>query len=368
MDIDPDIRRYVIELLLRLGIFIASVVLSPFIGQWFVAAVRYALARLARWGIGDGQTYNQFIRPYRDSIILAGALLFVAIALTLLVKYEDVYSFLGLFVYSALSITLGWLASRVARQVIHRSVISLVRRWFGEVSEVVLIFETLIYVAIVALAIVIFAVGLRVNLVALGAGLGISGAAVAFAAQQTLSRLFGTLELYLDRPYVSGEHIRVNFNPYGEDVYGRVEAVGLRSTKIRLIAQNTMMIVPNSTMASKNIENVSRGKKTMAMLCLAFNHRLAIDEQALVTQIVERESQIFWGFDKASTRVQHVTEEDGARVRIFFFITNPSKNSLELRKRLLELANFAIAQQLQAYNLRFTVPEPTVYVDSPMSL
>lgn len=368
MEIDPEIRRYVIELIVRLGLFTASVVLSPFIGEGIVQTMRRLFITLARRGLGDSQTYSNYIRPFRSSISLASAFLFVAIALTLLVKYEDIYSFLGFFVYSALAVSIGWLASRIAQQVIHQSVISLVRRWFGEVSEVVLIFETLIYVIITLLAVVIFAAGLRVNLVALGAGLGISGAAVAFAAQQTLSRLFGTLELYLDRPYVSGEHIRVNFNPYGEDVYGRVEAVGLRSTKIRLIAQNTMMIVPNSTMASKNIENVSRGKKTMAMLCLAFTRQLGPDEQALVTQVVERESRIFWGFDKASTRVQHIEEPGGTRTRIFFFITNPSKNSLQLRKRLLELANSAIAQRLQRYDLTFAVPEPTVYVDSPMSL
>ncbi|MEO0407108.1 MAG: mechanosensitive ion channel family protein [Cyanobacteria bacterium P01_A01_bin.135] len=368
MEIDPEIRRYVIELIIRLGLFIAAVTISPFFGEAVIRLLRRSLILLARRGIGDSHTYSQYIRPFQGSISLVSAFLLVAIALTLLVKYEDVYSFLGFFVYSALAVTVGWLASRIARQVIHQSVIALVRRWFGEVSEIVLIFETLIYVVITLLAVVIFAAGLRVNLVALGAGLGISGAAVAFAAQQTLSRLFGTLELYLDRPYVSGEHIRVNFNPYGEDVYGRVEAVGLRSTKIRLIAQNTMMIVPNSTMASKNIENVSRGKKTMAMLCLAFDRPLEHNELALVTQVVERESQIFWGFDKASTKVQHVDEPSGTRTRIFFFITNPSKNSLELRKRLLDLANSAIAERLQLYNLTFTVPEPTVYVDSPMSL
>lgn len=368
MEIDPEIRRYVIELVIRLGIFIAAVAVSPFVGEGLIRAIRRALLLLARYSIGDRHTYRRFIRPFRDTISLFGAFLFIALALTLLVKYEDIYSFLGFFVYSALAITVGWLASRMARQIIHRSVIGLVRRWFGEVSEVVLIFETLIYVVIILFAVVIFAAGLRVNLVALGAGLGISGAAVAFAAQQTLSRLFGTLELYLDRPYVSGEHIRVNFNPYGEDVYGRVEAVGLRSTKIRLIAQNTMMIVPNSTMASKNIENVSRGKKTMAMLCLAFTRLLETDEQALVTQVIERESQIFWGFDKASARVQHVEEQGNTRTRVFFFITNPSKNSLELRKRLLELANQAVAQRLNQHGLDFTVPEPTVYVDSPMSL
>ena len=141
-------------------------------------------------------------------------------------------------------------------------------------NEVVLIFETLIYFLIFLSAVIIFAVGLRVNLIALGASLGLVGGAIAFGAQQTLERLFGTLELYLDRPYAPGEYIRVTFNPFAEDMYGRVESIGLRSTKIRMVAQNTMMIVPNSLMASKNIENISRGKKIMAMLCLDFTKQL----------------------------------------------------------------------------------------------
>ncbi|MEC4986757.1 MAG: mechanosensitive ion channel, partial [Oscillatoria sp. PMC 1076.18] len=246
----------------------------------------------------------------------------------------------------------------------------LVHRWFGKVNEVVLIFETLSYVLIVVMAIVIFAIGLQVKITPILTGLGISGAVLGLAAQQTLGQFFGTLELYLDRPFLCGEYIRVNFNPYGEDVYGRIESIGLRSTKIRIVAQNTMMIVPNLTMAGKNIENVSRGKKTMAMLCLDFSRYLREEEQALVTQIIEQESRLFWGFDRASTRVQYEKADPASitRARVFFFLTSPSQNSLELRKRLLELANEAIAKKLAVQNLRFVVPEPTVYIDSPMSL
>jgi MscS family membrane protein len=56
------------------------------------------------------------------------------------------------------------------------------------------------------------------------------------------------------------------------------------------------------------------------------------------------------------------------RARVVVFITGSGENSLGLRKRLLELANDAIASRLAAYNLRFTVPEPMVYIDSPMSI
>ncbi|MEM8780407.1 MAG: mechanosensitive ion channel domain-containing protein, partial [Cyanobacteria bacterium P01_G01_bin.49] len=295
---------------------------------------------------------------------------FVAIGLNALIKYEKLYTFLGFIVYFILSFNLIWFASKITRQIIHRSVIVLVQRWFGEVNEVVLVFETLVYVLIILSAIIIFAVGLRVNLVALITSLGIGGVAVAFGAQQTISRLFGTMELYLDRPYVSGEYIRVNFNPYGEDVYGRVESVGLRSTKIRIVAQNTLMIVPNSVMADKNIENISRGKKIMAMLCLDFIKSLEEGEKALVSRTVEETSEIFWGFDRASTRIQFcpLDNQPGTRTRVIFFISSSSRNSLDLRKRLLDLANDALARKLAAYNLKFTVPEPVVYIDSPMSI
>ncbi|MGP1387585.1 MAG: mechanosensitive ion channel family protein [Thainema sp.] len=373
VQLDPEILNYVLELMARLGLFSLAVAISPFVGRWLLNLINRGLKLLERRNLIDSRiAYEKLIRTYRTSLTLIGAFLFIAVALNLLIQYEDLYSFLGVFVYTTLSIGLAWFALRLARQFIHQAVISLVNRWFGEVNEVVLIVETLVYVLIVVLAIIIFAIGLRVNLVALAASVGLSGVAIAFAAQQTLERLFGTLELYLDRPYVSGEYIRVNFNPYGEDVYGLVEAIGLRSTKIRIVAQNTMMIVPNSTMASKNIENVSRGKKTMAMLCLDFSRPLRLDEQALVTRTIEQESRLFWGFDKTSTRVQYGTTDDvenpATRARVFFFISSPSQNSLELRKRLLELANSAIAQKLAAQNLNFVVPEPTVYIDSPMTL
>ncbi|MBZ8179277.1 mechanosensitive ion channel family protein [Oscillatoria salina] len=371
MQIDSEILEYIWELMARLGLFSLAVVISPFAGQFVLQFIQLILKLLDyRQIINAKAVYARSIEPFENSLWLIGVFFFIAIALNLLIKYEELHKFLGFFVYSTLSIGIGWFTARIVRKIIHRSVISLVHRWFGKVNEVVLIFETLSYVLIVVMAIVIFAIGLQVELFPLLAGLGISGAVLGLAAQQTLGQLFGTLELYLDRPYLCGEYIRVNFNPYAEDVYGRIESIGLRSTKIRIVAQNTIMIVPNLTMAGKNIENVSRGKKTMAMLCLDFSRYLREEEQALVTQIIEQESRLFWGFDRASTRVQYEKAEPTSitRARVFFFLTSPSENSLELRKRLLELANEAIAKKLAVQNLRFIVPEPTIYIDSPMSL
>ena len=369
--LDPEILREVLELALRLGLFLGSAAISPIVGR----SLPRLLRRLLQFNQGytdiDAKTvYKRYIKPVRNAIAVMGTLIFIALNLNWLIVYDELYTFLGFFIYSALSIGLLWFASQATRKLIRQSVISLVKRWFGEVNEVVLVFETLIYIVIILVAIVLFARGLRLDLFTLGASLGIGGVAVAFASQQALGRLFGTLELYLDRPYVPGEYIRVTFNPFAEDIYGRIESIGLRSTKIRIVARNTVMIVPNSMMAGLNIENISRGKKIMAILCLDFMRLLKKSECALVRQIIEEASLIFRDLDRTNIQVQFSSSENssGTRARAIFFLTGSSKNSVELRKELLDLANDAIAKKLASYNITFTTPEPIVYIDSPMSI
>ncbi|MGK7877091.1 MAG: mechanosensitive ion channel family protein [Xenococcaceae cyanobacterium] len=368
---DQDIQRQVLELALRLGLFFLGAVISPVVGRSLPQLLRLALQFTLRYiEIDVAEIYNRFIKPFRISLTTTGTLLVIALSLNLLVKYEDLYTFLGFFIYLALSVSVAWLASKIAQLVIRQSVINLLRRRGAEVNEVVLVFETLTNILIVLFAVVIFAQGLKLDLIPLLASLGIGGVAVAFSSQQALQRLIGTIELYLDRPYLPGEYIRVTFNPYAEDLYGRVESIGLRSTKIRTVAKNTLVIVPNSLMAGINIENITRGKKIMAMLSLDFFQQLKEGEKALVRQVIEETSKSFWGFDKASTSIHFSQRSDkpSTRVRVSFFITGSGEDSLSLRKRLLELANDEIAKALLSYNLSFTVPEPMVYIDSPMSI
>ncbi|MGB3534154.1 MAG: mechanosensitive ion channel domain-containing protein [Microcoleaceae cyanobacterium] len=371
ISVEQEIQRYVLELAIRLGLFLSGAALSPVIGRSLPHLIRRILKFSRNYvEFNVAETYNNYIKPVRNSLITTGTLLFIALCLNLLAAYEDLYTFLGIFVYLFLSISLAWFASKIAQRVIRGAVINFLQRQGREVNEVVLVFETLTNLLIIILAIVIFAQGLRLNLIALTASLGISGVAVAFAAQQALSRLIGTIELYLDRPYLPGEYIRVTFNQFKGDIYGRVESIGLRSTKIRTVATNTLIVVPNSMMAGMHIENITRGKKVMAMLCLDFGQPLTTGEKALVTRVIEDTSQAFWGLNKANIRVEFSSglNEVGIQARVNFFITGSSEDSINLRKRIVDLANDKIAKTLLAYNLKFKILEPIIYIDSPMSI
>jgi len=89
-----------------------------------------------------------------------------------------------------------------------------------------------------------------VNVTALLAGLGIGGVAIAFAAQDTVANVFGTITIILDRPFKLGDTIKVG------DTEGTVTEVGFRSTRIRTY-YNSIISIPNSVVAKERIDNLT---------------------------------------------------------------------------------------------------------------
>ncbi len=265
---DRDAQLLLIRFGIQLGLFLIFVLVSTVIGQGTPALVRLLLHRVAPDTVSN--VYDALIKPIEPLFRITGTLILVSLSLSLLKEYEGLYSFLGFFVTLATVISVAWLASRLFRQFVRVYGIELVRRMHLEVDEMLLVVETLMNVAIGVVAVVAFAQNQGVSLVGLIAGFGIGGAAIAFAAQKTLEQLLGTVVLYLDRPFVPGDHIRVSLNPHADDVYGRIESIGLRSTKLRSAAKSTLVIIPNSTMANLDIENITRGKKVMVLLYLDF--------------------------------------------------------------------------------------------------
>jgi len=91
------------------------------------------------------------------------------------------------------------------------------------------------------------------------AGFGISGIAVAFAAKETLSNVFGAGILVADRPFRRGDWIAAG------TVEGAVEHVGIRSTRLRTI-EDTVIVVPNGKLADATINNW--GSRRHRLVCV----------------------------------------------------------------------------------------------------
>jgi len=91
------------------------------------------------------------------------------------------------------------------------------------------------------------------------AGLGIGGLAVALALQDTLANLFAGIYMMVDRPVTVGDFIKLES---GEE--GFVEEIGWRNTKVRMWANN-IVIIPNSKLSQSVLTNYFLPKQELSV-------------------------------------------------------------------------------------------------------
>ncbi|HRP68611.1 MAG TPA: mechanosensitive ion channel [Turneriella sp.] len=93
------------------------------------------------------------------------------------------------------------------------------------------------------------------NIYSAMAGLGVGGLALAMAGREAIGHIFAGISLYLDKVVKEGDYLLL---PDPINTWGRVEKVGLRSTILRT-KYNSLLIVPNATLANGMVNNVSVG-------------------------------------------------------------------------------------------------------------
>ena len=133
---------------------------------------------------------------------------------------------------------------------------------------------------------VVFVMGLFLVLSVLGfnmstalAGVGIGTLAVGFGAQQTIANLFGGVSVLGD------EVIRVGDVCKFGDRTGTVEDIGLRSTRVRT-EERTLLAIPNGTVATINVENLSRRDKLLFKAVLGLHLDTTADQlRHILTEI-----------------------------------------------------------------------------------
>ncbi len=90
-----------------------------------------------------------------------------------------------------------------------------------------------------------------INLSALVGGMGILGAAIAFASQDLIKNIFGSLVVLMDQTYRVGDTVAIGKN------HGIVEHIGLRTTNLR-DSGKALISIPNSTIVNTTVINLSR--------------------------------------------------------------------------------------------------------------
>jgi len=117
-----------------------------------------------------------------------------------------------------------------------------------------------------AISIIIFIIAIaailayfNIDITALVAGVGLGAVVIGLALQSTLSNFFAGVHILSDKPIRVGDFIELD-----KDNYGVVEDIGWRSTRIKLLTDN-LLIIPNAKLADSNIINYSMPKKDFSI-------------------------------------------------------------------------------------------------------
>lgn len=115
-------------------------------------------------------------------------------------------------------------------------------------DQLVPLFRKIIKTFVVVIGAILVLANLNVQLMPLLATLSIGGFAFALAAQDTIKNFFGSLMIFVDKPFQVGQWITAS------GIDGTVEEVGIRSTRIRTFS-NSLIYVPNGKLADATIDN-----------------------------------------------------------------------------------------------------------------
>jgi small-conductance mechanosensitive channel len=136
-------------------------------------------------------------------------------------------------------------------------------------------------VTIFALAVLLALDNLGVNITALVAGLGIGGIAIALAVQTVLGDLLASLSITLDKPFRVGDLLRF------DDIEGVVEFIGVRSTRLRSIS-GEQVIIANADLLKTRIRNLGRMPERRMLFQLGVVYETPPERLAIVSDIVQR--------------------------------------------------------------------------------
>jgi len=89
---------------------------------------------------------------------------------------------------------------------------------------------------------------LGLNVAVLIGGLSIAGIIAGFAARDSLENFISGVTVLVDQPFRVGDYIEI------DDEYGQVDEITLRSTRIRTV-RNEIVILPNSQMITQRVVN-----------------------------------------------------------------------------------------------------------------
>ncbi|MGD1147331.1 MAG: mechanosensitive ion channel family protein [Thermoanaerobaculaceae bacterium] len=192
-----------------------------------------------------------------------------------------------------------------------------------------------------------------INVVAMLAGIGIGGVAIAFAAQKTIENVFGAVTIASDRPFMVGDFVTI------DNVTGTIEEIGLRSTRLRTL-DRTLVTIPNGPLAAGTIVNFTQRDRFLFNPTLGVRYDSTTEQ---LTWIIDEIRKMLLAHPKVFQETQSVRFSGfgptSLKVEVLVWTLAKSFNE---STAIAEELNFAIARIVERSGTSFALPSQTLFL------
>ena len=205
----------------------------------------------------------------------------------------------------------------------------------------------LLYTALLLVALDNFGI----DVTTLIAGLGIGGIAVALAMQNILGDLFASLTIVLDKPFEVGDFLIVG------DTLGTVEKVGLKTTRLRSLS-GEQIVIANGDLLGSRIRNYKRMQERRIVFSLGVAYDTSAEKLERIPDMVQEivEMQEYTRFDRA-----HFARFGDSTLdfEIVYYMQTPDYMTF---MDIQQTINLALFRRFEEEGIDFAFPTRTVHV------
>lgn len=213
---------------------------------------------------------------------------------------------------------------------------------------------------LIILKFIIWAVGLVFTLDNLGfnvstiiAGMGISGIAIALAAQAVLADLFSYFIIFFDRPFEIGDYIVFDTE------MGVVEYIGVKSTKIRTL-NGQILICSNKDLTNARVNNFKNIERRRTVFSIGVTYQTPADKleaiPGMLKQIIDEHPKAV--FDRA-----HFSGygDSSLNFEVVYYSPDPDYTVfMDIRQEIF----FTIFRKFEQEGLDFAYPTQTIFLEN----
>jgi small-conductance mechanosensitive channel len=216
---------------------------------------------------------------------------------------------------------------------------------------------TVIKIVVWSLAIIILLDNLGIKVSALIAGLGISGIAIALAAQAILGDLFSYFTIFFDRPFEVGDFIIIG------DYLGTVEHIGIKTTRVCSLG-GEQLVFSNTDLTNSRVRNYKRMNNRRVVFKLGVTYQTGFQQlkeiPVIITKVVKSIN------DTVFDRAHFFSYGDFSLIFevVYYVIGNDYNKYMDIQQEI----NFKIKEEFEKRGIEFAYPTQTLYLNKTAKL